>query len=101
MNICEIKAKKSFAGPGMWAWLAEARVEDENVNERYVTVHYYDGETYTVSEQSVYDHFDDDDVRRLAVGDTILAGGTLHTIKAIDKLNLAIQGIAAFLESAS
>lgn len=61
MSICEIKAKKSFAGPGIWAWLAETRVEDENANERYVTVHYYDGEVYTVSEQSVYDHFDDDD----------------------------------------
>ena len=61
MNIYEIKAKKSFAGPGMWAWMAEARVEDENANERYVTVHFYDGEIYTVSEKSVYDHFDDDD----------------------------------------
>ena len=54
----------------------------------HATVGNYDADskTFTVT---VYenDHFDDDDVRRLAVGDTILAGGTLHTIKAIDKLD--------------
>ena len=54
----------------------------------HATVGNYDSDskTFTVT---VYenDHFDDDDVRRLAVGDTILAGGTLHTIKAIDKLD--------------
>ena len=54
----------------------------------HATVGNYDADskTFTVT---VYenDHFDDDDVRRLAVGDVILAGGSLHTIKAIDKLD--------------
>ena len=54
----------------------------------HATVGNYDADskTFTVT---VYEngHFDDDDVRRLAVGDVILAGGSLHTIKAIDKLD--------------
>ena len=54
----------------------------------HATVGNYDADskTFTVT---VYenDHFDDDDVRKLAVGDVILAGGSLHTIKAIDKLD--------------
>lgn len=57
MGIIEIKAKKHFAGPGMWAWLAEALVEDDKGEKVYVTVHYYTGEDYSVCKQSVYDYF--------------------------------------------
>ena len=57
MGIIEIKAKKHFAGPGMWAWLAEALVEKDKGEAVYVTAHYYDGEIYSVSKQSVYDYF--------------------------------------------
>lgn len=60
MSIMEVKGKKIFAGPGT-SWIAEALVEDEENNKRYVTVHYYDGEYYTVSEQSVYDFYENDD----------------------------------------
>ena len=60
MGIIGIRAKKIFAGPGTWAWLAEALVKDEKCGERYVTVHYYDGEDYTVSGHSLYDYLADD-----------------------------------------
>ncbi len=56
MSIIEIRGKKV----NMDAWVAEATVEDDNGEELYVTVHYYDGETYTVSDQSVYDFMTDD-----------------------------------------
>ena len=59
MGTIEVKAKKIMAGPGT-SWLAEALVKDEEGNERYVSVHYLDGEYYSVSEQSVYDFFEDD-----------------------------------------
>ena len=55
MGIIEIRAKKIFAGPGTGAWLAEALVKDKKGEERYAAVHYYDGEEYTVSRESVYD----------------------------------------------
>lgn len=60
MSINEIKAKKIFAGPGTWAWIAEAIVEDNQGNDLFVTVHYYDGENYSVSKQSVYAFLADD-----------------------------------------
>lgn len=59
MSIIEIKAKKMGVGPEM-AWIAEALTEDENGKQVYVTVQYYDNEYYSVSEQSIYDYFDDD-----------------------------------------
>lgn len=60
MRIIEIKAKKILAGPGT-SWIAEALVLDENNKELYVTVHYFDGEYYTVSRQSVYVFFTDEE----------------------------------------
>lgn len=54
MGIIEIKAKKQFAEYGVWAWLAEALVEKDKGETVYVTAHYYDGEIYSVSKQSVY-----------------------------------------------
>ena len=53
MSITEMKAKNVMAGPGMFAYIAEAKVEDDG-REVYVTVQYYDGEEYSVAEQSVY-----------------------------------------------
>ena len=60
MRIMEIRAKKVFAGPGT-SWVAEALVEGGEDNTVYVTVHYYDGEEYTVSRESVYDFLTDED----------------------------------------
>ena len=60
MGIMEIKGKKILAGPGT-SWIAEALVKDAEGKERYVTVHYYDGEYYSVAEKSIYDFFEDDD----------------------------------------
>ena len=60
MGIIEIRAKKVFAGHAA-SWVAEALVEGGDDNEVYVTVHYYDGEDYTVSQESVYDFLTDED----------------------------------------
>lgn len=60
-QIKEIKAKKMFGGPGSWVWLAEA-VVDDGEKHVYVTVQYYDGEEYTVTDKSMYDALTADDV---------------------------------------
>ena len=60
MRIIEIKTKKILVGPGT-SWISEALVLDEDDNELYVTVQYYDGEYYTVSKQSVYAFFTDEE----------------------------------------
>lgn len=54
MGITEIKAKKILGGPGSFAWIAEAEVEADG-KKVYVTVSYYDGEEYTVSENGLYE----------------------------------------------
>ena len=56
-TINEIKAAKSFAGPGEWAIDAEATVFDtETGKELYVHVNDYDMfRHYTVSETSIYE----------------------------------------------
>ena len=59
MCIVEMKAKKVFGGPGSFVWIAEAEVESDG-KMVYVTVEYYDGEEYTVSEKSMYDFLADD-----------------------------------------
>ena len=54
-EIVEIRGAKVFAGPGMWAFHAEAHVCDVQGNDVYVHVSEYDGMSeYTVSEKSVY-----------------------------------------------
>lgn len=56
MEINEIKAKKIYCGLGSFAWIAEAEVKEEGEDGvRYVTVQYYDGEEYTVTNESLYD----------------------------------------------
>ena len=60
MGIIEIRAKKIYAGPGT-SWVAEALVEEGNGGKVYATVHYYDGEDYTVSKESVYDFLTDEE----------------------------------------
>lgn len=60
MGIIEIKGKKIFAGPGT-SWIAEALVEEKG-SQKFVTVHYFSEEAYIVSEQSVYDFFEKDDI---------------------------------------
>ena len=55
MEIIEMKAKKISAGPGSWAFVAEAVVATAGQADAFVTVQDYDGMTeYTVSEKSVY-----------------------------------------------
>ena len=66
MGIIGIRAKKIFAGPGTWAWLAEALVKDGRDEELYAAVHYYDGEDYTVSRQSLYDFLAEDGDRMVS-----------------------------------
>ena len=59
MSITELKAKKVMAGPGLFVYIAEALVEEAE-RQVYVTVQYYDGEEYSVSEKSVYAFLDED-----------------------------------------
>ena len=54
MSIYGMKAKKVFAGPGCWSYIAEAVVDDGDGGEVYVTVQDYDMLELTVSSQSVY-----------------------------------------------
>ena len=62
MNIWGMKCKKQFAGPGMYAYITEAKVVVEEPDELYVTVHDYDGMLeYTVSKESVYAFMIDDE----------------------------------------
>ncbi len=60
MSIIEIKSKKIFACAGSWALLAEALVTDKTGKDVFVSVHYYDGEQYTVSNQSLYAYLAED-----------------------------------------
>lgn len=60
MNIEGIKAKKVFAGPGTFAWIAEAFVVMEDGSDTNVTVQYYDGEEYTVQSGSMYEFLAED-----------------------------------------
>ena len=54
-SVVELKATRTFAGPGMYAYDADARVRDENDKELYVHVNAYDMfHVYTVSETSTY-----------------------------------------------
>lgn len=59
MDITELKAKKVMAGPGVFVYIAEAKVED-SASAVYVTVQYYDGELYSVADKSVYAFLDGD-----------------------------------------
>lgn len=55
-TITEIKAKRSFAGPGMYGYDAEATVVDETGKEVYVHVNAYDSfRHYTVQKESIWD----------------------------------------------
>lgn len=54
-TITEIKAKRSFAAPGEYAYDAEAIVTDESGKEVYVHVNAYDMfRHYTVKEESIW-----------------------------------------------
>lgn len=56
IEVVEIRGKKSFAGPGVYGYDAEARVALEDGSELYVGVNEYDDfRHYTVSGKSVYD----------------------------------------------
>lgn len=61
MAVVVIKAKKLFAGPGT-SWIAEALVDEGDANTLYVSVHYFDGENYSVSRESIYDALVRDDI---------------------------------------
>lgn len=56
-TIMEIKAKRSFACPGLYGYDAEATVYDSDTGKDvYVHVNSYDSmRNYTVSETSIYD----------------------------------------------
>ena len=55
-GVYEIRAKSSYAGPGMRGYDAEARVEDQYGNAVYVHVNDYEIRHYTVSKTSIYDY---------------------------------------------
>lgn len=61
--VTELKANRTYAGPGVYAFDAEAVVLDTETDQTvYVHVNLYDGfENYTVSESSLWDDVDDDD----------------------------------------
>ena len=59
MGIIEIKGKKLGVGPET-SRIVEALVED-GANKKYVTVQFYDDEYYSVSDQSLYDCFVNDE----------------------------------------
>lgn len=54
MGIVTIKAKQVFAGPGSWALVTEAMVEDKDDGTVYVMAQEYDTTEITVSKQSLY-----------------------------------------------
>ena len=60
MKVEGIRARKVFAGPGTFAWIAEADVITEAGEEKQVTVQYYDGEEYTIQEGSMYEFLAED-----------------------------------------
>lgn len=60
MKIEGIRARKVFAGPGNFAWVAEADVVKDDGEETQVTVQYYDGEEYTVQRGSMYEFLAED-----------------------------------------
>ena len=53
--MCEINAKREMAGPGMWSFIAEAKVTGpDTAEEVYVSVSEYDGmDNLIVSKDSV------------------------------------------------
>ena len=54
--VMEVRGKRTFAGPGMWAFDAEARVVDRDETELYVSVNVYDAfKHYKVSRTSTFD----------------------------------------------
>ena len=56
MEISGIKAKKVFAGPGSYAFVAEAEIYDREKDAVvFATVQSYSGEEYSIQEESVYD----------------------------------------------
>lgn len=60
MDVVSIVGKKSFAGPGMYGYDAEAEVVVDDVTV-YAAANYYDGYThYTVSEKSIFAEGKDD-----------------------------------------
>ena len=62
MRIWQIKCKRQFAGPGVYAYVAEAKVVVEEPDELFVTVHDYDGFlNYTVAKESIYAYLIDDE----------------------------------------
>ena len=54
-HVYEVRSKASFAGPGVYGYDAEARVEDEYGGRVYVHVNDYCGRHYTVTKKSMYD----------------------------------------------
>ena len=62
MRIWGMKCKRQFAGPGEYAYIAEAKVVVQEPDELFVTVHDYAGMLeYTVSKESVYAFMIDDE----------------------------------------
>ena len=60
MDVVSIVGKKSFAGPGVYGYDAEAEVVVDDVTV-YVVVNNYDGYThFTVSEKSIFAEEEDD-----------------------------------------
>lgn len=55
MNIIRTRCKKTFAGPGMWAYDAEAKVEDRG-EILYIHQNFYGNDHFTVAEESIFDY---------------------------------------------
>lgn len=94
MEIKGIKATKVFAGPGNFAWIAEAIVTDEN-DELYVTVQYYDGEEYTVQKESMYEFLaedgDEPEEEFLEEYDSFEAAGESKYAKIFEQLRKVLE----------
>lgn len=61
LNAWQIRGKKSFAGPGMYGYDAEAKVVNEADEEIFVHVNMYEMfRHYTVSKTSTYDFMTSD-----------------------------------------
>ena len=61
MKIWGIKCKQVFAGPGMYAFVAEAKVVVKEPDELFVMINEYDGfVNCTVAKQSQYAFFAED-----------------------------------------
>ena len=98
MIIKELKGKVTTGGPGMWAFDAEAIVED-NGKTLYIHANWYDDfKHYTVSERSMFDFMtgasgEDPEVQYLEEYQSLRGAAKSKYYSAIKAANAVINAI--------